>query len=330
MYNDRRELTPQGSERPQGNGRPDSPRSYLGRENQRRQRPVEREEAGSEAVTLRLLQDLLESNREVTPLILQEIGGGRPPTYNTAKLKPNALSPEIEDWVTAIKDGNEEKPHAATPTLVQWAVSMMEPQLQSDWKGFVALLQRPKSDIDLEQLWDFVRRPNVESRRIESKLRTEISEMLQKDNETPREFYTRWSTVLRRVEGSSFLQSRAWAHDYRYKLQPKLKRYLGRMNVPRDKPLKVCQEAEWAWANWEDKQGRKRALTGDTKAATAEVSNVTTNDTRGRQDQPSNRRFNSNRSKSTRVDRGGRRQRGQQDRLGQGARARRPEASRIK
>lgn len=29
---------------------------------------------------------------------------------------------------------------------------MMEPQRQSDWRGFVASLQRPKSDVDLEQL----------------------------------------------------------------------------------------------------------------------------------------------------------------------------------
>lgn len=29
---------------------------------------------------------------------------------------------------------------------------MMEPRLQSDWRGVVASLQRPKSDIDLKQL----------------------------------------------------------------------------------------------------------------------------------------------------------------------------------
>jgi hypothetical protein len=53
----------------------------------------------------------------------------KPPTYNVQKLDENATGSQIQDWVSGITRGNEDRLHCSVRSQVNWACSALSPTL---------------------------------------------------------------------------------------------------------------------------------------------------------------------------------------------------------
>ncbi|KAI0006683.1 hypothetical protein F4779DRAFT_551855 [Xylariaceae sp. FL0662B] len=265
-------------------------------------------------VSTAMLRDLLASNHEATLRVVKEVfgnrevnesqGGTKPPIYNTKRLTQKATTTEVEDWIRAIREGNESKPGRSDATQIQWALTKVDYNLQTEWRSYADTLDlEPGQQVTIDHFWKFIRKEDVDPELAERSYRTDLMEIRQGEKQSPRDFYSKWSVLVRKLEDTSLQNDRRLAFDYWYKLQRSLKTTLIRQRVRLDGAQSVADEAERIWGSWDHNRGRrKRGRTDGSPNEQAAVNNLNVpGQGRGRTRQQGNRRFNDDRSKSSRT-----------------------------
>ncbi|KAI2619856.1 hypothetical protein GGS26DRAFT_601882 [Hypomontagnella submonticulosa] len=250
------------------------------------------------------LQALMNSNLEAMKGMFQQFNktgdSGKPPTYTVKKLSKDPTPLEVEDWIQGITDGNKQKPGRSAFIQIQWALTQMEPEVQTDWRSYVEGLglSNPDEEITLEQLWFFVRQEHVDPALSKRRASLAFFKIRQKPDQSPREFFTQWQALHRRLDKTPLKGNDLLAYDYWMKLVPGLSTWLERQNVPMNDASELALAAERVWGTWNhDKSNKKRGHEDDQDSKEATVGNVGTQGERS-----GNRRFSQDRYKSSRSD----------------------------
>ncbi|KAI1823369.1 hypothetical protein F4861DRAFT_540010 [Xylaria intraflava] len=157
------------------------------------------------------------------------------PHYNCKRLTPEATAAEIEDWITAIKEGNQQKPGRSDTVQISWALSQVAYEMQTSWRGHRDNLayEDPTSEATLEDFWKFIRREAVDPELFDRAFREQLLAMRQGKDESPRDLFARWQVLVRKTEERvDFEGNRRLAFDYFSKLTEPLKLSYGSMNSP--------------------------------------------------------------------------------------------------
>jgi len=116
----------------------------------------------------------------------------KPPLYNVAKLKRGVTEAVLQDWIAAVKTGDATRQHCAQDNRIVWAMTVLDEDLQSDWRTHQRSLQSQGKPVTMEALYTFVKGEHLNPKAHTNRVRKELRDLVQGDTESPESLYTRW------------------------------------------------------------------------------------------------------------------------------------------
>jgi hypothetical protein len=183
----------------------------------------------------------------------------KPPTYNCRTLKADWPPADIEDWITAVEAGNEYRPGAPPGQLINWALTKVDPSLQTQWRQHSVRLVADRGD--KVPTWDeflsYIRQEHIAPEQRLHQLREDLFNTFQRKDEDPIQLWTRWDSLQRAV-GNSPEKNSAFAWDFWRRLQKDLRETLQKQRQKLEDPYDVAVCAQVQWRMLSSKGGREK------------------------------------------------------------------------
>jgi hypothetical protein len=172
----------------------------------------------------------------------------KPPTYNCSRLSRRATPAEREDWIQAIREGNETKPNYDEKDYIMWACTKLEQELQTDWRSHANGIRQEPREPTTDDFFKFIRNEHISKNLTEHDLRERLFIMRQTESESPTDLFHRWAAVHRRLGDTVEETNPGLAFDYWRRLVKWLRDSLQRNNTPLLSPREVAERAQQHWA----------------------------------------------------------------------------------
>ena len=123
----------------------------------------------------------------------------KPPLYNVVKLKKGVTDAVLQDWLAAVQAGDKTRQHCAQADRVMWAMTVLDDELQSDWRTNARALESQNKVVDMEAFYSFAKGEHLNPQAQIERVREELRTLKQGSDETPESLYTRWSDLHQRL-----------------------------------------------------------------------------------------------------------------------------------
>ena len=177
----------------------------------------------------------------------------KPPTYNVQELDENAIGAQIQDWISGISRGNEERLHCPVRSQVNWACSKLSPPLQTQFRIYEEQLKSDGKETSMQALYDFVGKTHLDPDYQTNKHRDELRELSQADR-SPEDYYARFADLSRLIGRKNFRTDPNFVSDYRHGLHDNLKFELAKQQIPNTDAWDIAKRAQHIWEVLEERK----------------------------------------------------------------------------